>query len=408
MTARRLLFLGTNYRPEPIGIGPYTAGLAEALAARGHTVEVVTGQPHYPEWQVHDGYGAASSETICGVTVHRVPHYVPARPGGAKRIAHYIDFAARTRGPLIRRAKALRPDAVVAVLPSLFFIPTAATAARKVGAHLWAHVQDFEVEAAFATGQLPSGGLIERRALAFEASQFRRPGTVSTISPAMAARLASKGVAAERILELRNWANHVDSIAATDGRSMRETLGIEEKTLVLYSGSIARKQGMDVLMDAARKLSSRPDIAFVVCGPAEGRAALEAEAGDLSNIRFIDLVPAEEVGALLKAADVHVLPQIAGAADLVLPSKLTNMLASGRPVVATAAPGTGLAQEVEGCGLITPPGDAAALAEAIGRLADDPEERARLGAAAERQALARWTIEAAVVSFENRLDAVLD
>jgi colanic acid biosynthesis glycosyl transferase WcaI len=85
------------------------------------------------------------------------------------------------------------------------------------------------------------------------------------------------------------------------------------------------------------------------------------------------------MGGLLALARLHVLPQIAEAADLVLPSKLSNMLSSGRPVVATAAPGTGVACEIEGCGLITPPGDAAALAGAIARLVDDPQLADKMG-----------------------------
>ena len=94
---------------------------------------------------------------------------------------------------------------------------------------------------------------------------------------------------------------------------------------------------------------------------------------------------------MLTMADLHLLPQIAGAADLVLPSKLTNMLASARPVVATTESGTGLYGEVDGCGVVTPPGDAAALAAAIAALADDPELRERLGTAAARRAAERWS-----------------
>jgi colanic acid biosynthesis glycosyl transferase WcaI len=96
------------------------------------------------------------------------------------------------------------------------------------------------------------------------------------------------------------------------------------------------------------------------------------------------------MGAMMAMADLHLLPQLAEAADLVLPSKLINMLASGRPVIATCAPGTGLFAEVEGCGMNTPPGDAAALARAIAELADDPLRRHQLGAAAVRRAEERW------------------
>ena len=89
-----------------------------------------------------------------------------------------------------------------------------------------------------------------------------------------------------------------------------------------------------------------------------------------------------------------------------LPSKLTNMLLSGRPVIATALAGSGLFDEVAGCGLAVPPGDAEALAAAILRLADDPALTATLGAAARVRAAERWSREAILAGFELRLAAV--
>ena len=93
-------------------------------------------------------------------------------------------------------------------------------------------------------------------------------------------------------------------------------------------------------------------------------------------------------------ADVHLLPQIAGAEDLVLPSKLTNMLASGRPVLATTAPETALGQEVEGAGVLVPAGDPAAMAKALDDLLADPERRAQMGQLARERALDRWDMQA--------------
>ena len=160
--------------------------------------------------------------------------------------------------------------------------------------------------------------------------------------------------------------------------------------MALYSGNIARKQGIEILIDAARLLAHRDDIMFVICGEGPNRAALAERAAGLGNVQLHDLQPAERMGAMLAMADLHLLPQIAGAADLVLPSKLTNMLASGRPVVATTEAGTGLYAEVDGCGLVVDPGDAAGLARAIEQLADDPALRAELGQAAAERAVERW------------------
>ena len=144
------------------------------------------------------------------------------------------------------------------------------------------------------------------------------------------------------------------------------------------------------MLEAARRLRGRTDLTFVVCGEGPNRATLEAAAADLGNIRFHDLQPRERLSDLLSLASVHLMPQLPGAADLVLPSKLTNMLASGRPVVATAAPGTSLALEVDGCGLVTHPGDSEAFARGIERLLDDRALAATCGKAARNRAEERW------------------
>ena len=163
-----------------------------------------------------------------------------------------------------------------------------------------------------------------------------------------------------------------------------------------------------MLIEAARLLSGRGDIMLVICGQGPNRARLEELARGLDNLRFHDLQPMERVGDLLSLASLHLLPQIPGAADLVLPSKLTNMLASGRPVIATAEAGTGLYEEVEGCGLNTRPGDAAALADAIVTLIDNPDLRARMGRSGQERAVERWSMERIIDRLDGELAALLD
>lgn len=101
------------------------------------------------------------------------------------------------------------------------------------------------------------------------------------------------------------------------------------------------------------------------------------------------------------------MPQIADAADLLLPSKLTNMFASGRPIVATAARGTGLADEIKGAGIATPPSDAPKFARAIEQLLNDRELRAEMGKKARLIALTRWEKNSILTRFETRLRELL-
>ena len=409
MNGRSVLIVGLNYAPEPVGIGPYTRDLAEALHQRGARVRVICGQPYYPQWRIYPGFArkgwACTGES--GVKVIRCPHYVPRHPSGLKRIVHLASFALAALIPALR-ARREKPDLVIAAAPALPSVLTAWIAARVSGARLWVHVQDFEVEAALATGLLRQGSGIARLAHWLERRLLSLGDIVSTISPQMCARLAQKGVEPGRIIEMRNWADESFIADPAQADLIRTEWNLQGKTVALYSGNIARKQGIEVLIEAARFLQDRPDIAFVICGEGPNRAELERLSDGLANVQLHGLQPAQRMGAMLTMADIHLLPQIARAADLVLPSKLTNMLASGRPVIATTEPGTGLYAEVDGCGAVTPPGDAAALAAAIAALADDPQRRAELSRAAAQRAAERWRkdaiIDRALAFVSARLD----
>lgn len=401
MKGRRVLIVGINYAPEPVGIGPYTQGLAEALVAAGAQVEAVVAKPYYPQWRTMAGYagGGWRRAQEQGVDLVRCPIYVPAEPSGLKRIIHLASFALSAlpfalRAALRRRGE--RPELVVVLAPALLSVVTAWLAARIAGARLWIHVQDFEVEAALATGLLRGGSWPARLARWLETRLLGLGDRVSTISPQMCAKLRDKGISAERVFEMRNWSDARFAPDPAGAAAIRAEWGLGARKVALYSGNIARKQGIEILVEAARQLQEREDIAFLICGEGPNRAELERLAAGLGNVQLHDLQPAERMGAMLTMADLHLLPQIAGAADLVLPSKLTNMLASGRPVVATTEPGTGLYAEVDGCGTITPPGDAAALATAVAGLADNPALRDSMGRMASQRAAERWSKDAII------------
>lgn len=121
----------------------------------------------------------------------------------------------------------------------------------------------------------------------------------------------------------------------------------------------------------------------------------------------MDLQPLEHLSELLAMADIHLLPQRADAADIVMPSKLTEMLASGRAVVATAHVGTELANVVTGCGLVVPPEQPQAFFDAINTLARDAALRERLGAAGRAYAVAHLDRDAILGRFEAELEAVV-
>jgi colanic acid biosynthesis glycosyl transferase WcaI len=406
----RILIVGLNYAPEKVGIAVYTTGMAEALVACGHEVRVIAGQPYYPAWKIMDGHNAFSwsNRTENGVRVTRVPHYIPAHPTGLKRLIHHATFAMSALVPSLWSAISFRPELVLTVAPSLIGAPVARLAAWVAGAQSWLHIQDFEVEAAFATGLMDGEGRGAKLARGFEAAVMKSFDRVSAISPEMCKKLVQKGVDRAKVTEFRNWAD-IAAIRPMAGPSpYRERWKISTPNVALYSGNIANKQGIDLVIDAARLLRERKDLTFVVCGEGPNRARLESLAEGLGNVQFHGLQPKEKLDELMGLATIHLLPQLAGAADLVLPSKLTNMLASGRPVVATAAAGTGLAREVEGCGLVVEPGDPEAFAGAIAQLLDDRDSWLHAAGAARQRAEERWAKDVVLGRFGAALESRAD
>lgn len=385
----RILLHSPYYAPELISIGKYNAEMAQWLAQRGHEVRVVTAAPHYPAWRVAIGYSAwrYSREQLGGVEVWRSPAWIPRRPGGLARLLYTFSHLLSSLPVLLWQAR-WRPQLVLAVEPPLLSFLPAWLTARASGARSWLHVQDLEVDAAFDLGIL-RGTLARRCALALERALLRRADQVSTISQRMAERLQGKGVANTRLLMLPNWTDALPP--DPPGPLFRTLAGIPAQArLALYAGNMAGKQGLETIVEAARLLQARTDLWFLLVGDGPERAALQARAHGLERVNFLPLQPLTQLGAMLRAADVHLLPQRAAAADLVMPSKLGGMFASGRPTVAGVRAGTELANVLQGRGVIVPPEDPQAFADAIAALCDEPLRAARLGEAAAAHAQAEW------------------
>ena len=409
----RVLIYGVSFAPELTGVGKYTGEMAAWLTARGHDVRIVTAPPYYPDWRVGEGYSSWKYrreffrfDEQSGVWAQRCPIWVPRMPSGKKRLLHLGSFALSS-SPVAMANVRWRPNVVMTVEPTLAVAPTALLLARLSGAKSWLHVQDFEVDAAFDMGLLAEGWL-KKWAMRGERALLRRFDRVSTISDRMMERLVEKGVGDEAKVLFPNWAD-THSIRPLDVPSgFRRELGLaQDAVVVLYSGNLGEKQGLEVLVQAAERTLSENDLVWVLAGSGSARARLEALSSGLSNVRWLPLQPLERLNELLNLADIHVLPQRADAADLVMPSKLTGMLASGRATVATAADGTQVGQVMDECGVRVPPGDAQALAHAVIGLAHDESRRRALGAKARAYAERHLGYDSIMSRFEAELNALV-
>jgi colanic acid biosynthesis glycosyl transferase WcaI len=378
----KILLYGLNYSPEPVGIGKYSGELAEWLAGRGHEVRVITAPPYFPQWRaVANRY---RKELRRGVAIWRCPLWVPSRPSGLSRLIHLASFALSSL-PVLLAQRIWRPDVVITVAPAFFCAPGALLLGNLCGVATttWLHIQDFELDAAFELGML-KGRWIRRLAETWESSTLQAFSKVSTISEAMRQRGIAKGVQPKRAFLLPNWVD-LKAIQPQGGiqrasNPYRRELNISNETIVLlYSGSMNNKQGLDVLVKAIHILADNPGIVWLLAGEGPTKALLKKCVEGLSNVMLLPLQPAKKINDWLNLADVHLLPQKADAADLVMPSKLLGILASGRPVVASSPANSELGGLTEEAGIRVEPGDAKGFATAIRRLSKDRELRTRLG-----------------------------
>ena len=401
MKIRRVLMVAINYRPELTGIGKYTGEMGEWLARNDVEARVITAPPYYPAWRVAPGYAGWKyrHENIAGVDVRRCPLWVPKRPGGIKRIIHLASFALTAFPVILWSGLRWRPDLIFVVEPPLFCAPIALMAARLSGAKAWLHVQDFEVDAAFQLGILKNKRIISF-VFYLESWLMRRFDRVSTISESMLNRLRIKGIGAHQVAMFPNWVE-LDKIFPSIGASpFREEWGLlDSEVVILYAGNMGHKQGIEILIDVARLLRNESELRFVLCGDGVAREHLEEQARGMDNILFKPLQSVERLNDLLNLADIHVLPQRADAEDLVLPSKLTNMLASGKPVVATANPNTEIARIMADCGIVVLPGDAEGIAGAIKELSANADLRRKMGKTSRLQAERSWDKDVVLRSF---------
>jgi len=409
----RILIYGLSFSPELVGVGKYTGEMAEWLAGRGHEVRAVTAPPSYPHWKVAQGFSpwryscedhvlASRAGRHGRLTVLRCPLWVPPQPSPGKRIVHLVSFALASLPAMLRQVF-WQPEVVLAVEPTLFCLPAAWLTGRLCGARTWLHVQDFEADAAFEVGQLKP---VELRFVVAWLEEKGMAGfdRVSTISAKMLSRLTLKGVPEEACRLFPNWVDTDAIFPLPQPSPLRRELGIPDGEMVaLYAGTMAGKQGLEILAEAAGKLAGRAGLRFVFCGEGPGKARLAELTSQMANVQWIPLQPLDRLNHLLNLADIHLLPQKADAADLVMPSKLTGMLASGRPVIATSRRDTQLAHAVEGRGIVVDPGNAAAFCQAIGQLADDADLRQRLGRKAREYAVSELKKETILSGLEQEL-----
>lgn len=375
---KRILFIGGNFSPEPTGIGKYSAEMIDWLSKNGAECTVVTSYPYYPQWKVQPPYNRISfwykKEIIASprhpaekITIIRCPHYIPKKPTGLKRIISDFSFLLSSSLVIFGMLFTKKNDFVFTVAPP-FALGFLGILYKKIkGAKFLYHIQDLQIEAAQNLGIVKSKFLL-KSLFSIEGHILKNADYISSISDGMIKKIKEKS--AGEILFLPNWVD-IDKFFPIQNKSkLKQDFNFKEQDkIVLYSGAIGEKQGLEAILQSAKNLEEDVDLKFVICGSGPYKQNLMnlKKQMNLHNVFFLPLQPLEKLNSLLNMADVHLVLQKDGANDLMMPSKLSTIMAVGGVAIVTARPGSSLCSIIvsNNAGLLIEPESQTALDSAI-------------------------------------------
>jgi colanic acid biosynthesis glycosyl transferase WcaI len=391
----RVLVIGINYAPERTSVAPFTTGLCEHLAAQGLEVKVVTAFPYYPDWRVWKGYRGSlfRRETINGVKVHRVAHYVPCEPSRlVQRLAYDISFAVTSFFAALFTGKC---DVIYCSCPPPTVAFTAYLLSKIKRAPYIVKLTDLASDAALATG-IMKPGLAIRLARAFEAFTYRKSLAVVCLCQGFIDRLKERGLGVERLLLIPDWGDTENIRPCEEDATFRAAHQFSsDQFLIFHTGNMGKKQNLINVLNAAQLARDEADVRWVLVGEGEERVDLEREISrrGLTNVQLMPFQPVDMLRQMYSSADLLLLNQTAAIEDAVIPSKLLTYMASGRPVVAAVSEKSEVARQVHraNCGIVVPAENPQALADAVVGLRRELKLRQQLGANGRAYAEAHFT-----------------
>ncbi|MDI9898530.1 glycosyltransferase family 4 protein [Rhodococcus sp. IEGM 1409] len=376
-----ITLLGINYSPETTGIAPYMTDLAEELSARGHNVDVITGFPHYPAWEIDPGYtGRSIDEDINGVHVHRRRHFVPSPPNALGRIKMELSFGARSI-----TSKWGTPDVIVCTSPALLAtamsLGRARMTPRRPAIGIWVH--DLYGQGVVETGAM--SGRSARATARLEAAVMKSADGLAVVHDRFVDHVIDQfGVSPADVTVVRNW-THVAPIAVGDIAAARARFGwAPDETVVLHTGNMGVKQGLENVVEAARLADAQKlPIRFVLVGDGNQRPALESAGAGIDRLDFVRPLDDEAFRTAMVSADILLVNEAPGIVGMAVPSKLTSYFSSGTAILAATDVESTTADEIRasGAGVVVPSGSPAGLLAAALELAGNATKSAQLGQA---------------------------
>lgn len=400
------------YDKQSIGIAKYSGELAQYMSEMGHSVTVITTHSHYPKWKIETRNGFLQNRHG-NLKEFISPILLPKneKMNASSRAKYEISYFISTQVSYL--LSLFRPqDVIIAVYPSLFSVISGYVHSKIKGSLFIVHIQDLQVDAASELGIIKKGKSI--KILKYVESQLiKRADYISSISDNMIKRCQEISENKVKIISFPNWADEISEISSIESAIYRETIGVkQDKFVVLYSGNLGEKQGLEDIIKAASILRNNESIHFVISGSGGAKSRLMelSHSLELNNITYIDLQPKEKLSELLSAADMHIISQKRGAADLVLPSKLANCLASSKVTLVTADENTSLFKIISNnrIGIIAEPESPESIAQCILHVHNNKEDMADLGIRARKYALDFLSKNSILARFELDLASAIE
>jgi colanic acid biosynthesis glycosyl transferase WcaI len=414
---KRLLLIGYNFYPELTGIGKYNGEMVYWLTKNGYDCTVITTYPYYPHWKVQEPYYRSrfrfkkeNQDFVSGgrLTVYRCPIYVPAQPSGLSRMMLDFSFLVTAGLRLFSLLARKKFDFVFTVAPSFLvgLLGILYKKARKTP--LLYHIQDLQIEAAHDL-QIIKSEKVTNALFRLEKFIFSHSDMITSVSEEMKQKIQQK--AQKDTFLFPNWTDIKLFYPLENKASLKAEFGFQDTDrVILYSGAIGEKQGLEVILYAAKAFQEQKDLKFLICGSGPYKQKLQqlAESLQLANVIFFPLQPLEKFNRFLNLADVHLIIQKANISDLVIPSKLTTVLAVGGLVIITANPGSGLHALVQlhHMGILVAAENQQALNEGISRAIN--QNNSQLTRNARLFAEGHLCIDKIMTAFENQVKRVLD
>jgi len=399
-----LLFAEQFYYPEGWGGAQLPRDLTMHLARRGAKVRVVCGSEQYAPI---DGE-SSEDPTRAGVVIRRTPRVLRGLIH-ERKLLRQIVFCV-TGWPLLVLGQA--PDLFITQTNPPLFVPLVAAAALLRRRPFMIIAQDIYPEVLFAHGMARPDVFPGRWLTRLFAWAYRRATKVVALGPVMAQRLMHKGVRAERIEIISNWATGEAAVVRGESNQLRLAWGLRGQFVILYSGNIGIAHDIETPIAALRLLlQERPETRLVFVG--QGSRSMEAErlaaeAGVSHAVQFRPLVPAAMLPHSLGLADLALVTLREGFDGLVVPSKLIGYMARGLPTVYVGPPSDVDQLLIEsGGGTSVRNGDAPALARVIRSWIQQPERLARLGEQAAHYYERHLSRARGLEKYEQLIEAVL-